>query len=38
MERWTDRPCRFDVVTIHLDSERPVLTLYPNAFDESGRA
>jgi putative endonuclease len=36
--RWVDRPCRFDVVTIHLDSGEPVVTLYPNAFDESGRA
>jgi putative endonuclease len=36
--RWVDRPCRFDVVTIHLDSGQPVVTLYPNAFDESGRA
>lgn len=36
--RWIDRPCRFDVVTVHLDSGRPVVTLYPNAFDESGRA
>jgi putative endonuclease len=36
--RWFDRPCRFDVVTIHLDSGQPVVTLYPNAFDESGRA
>jgi putative endonuclease len=36
--RWTDRLCRFDVVTIHLDSGQPVVTLYPNAFDESGRA
>ena len=36
--RWGDRPCRFDVVTIHLDSGQPVVTVYPNAFDESGRA
>jgi putative endonuclease len=36
--RWVDRPCRFDVVTIHLDSGQPVVTLYSNAFDESGRA
>lgn len=31
--RWFDRPVRFDVVTIHLDGGRPVLTVYPNAFD-----
>lgn len=37
-QRWIDRPCRFDVVTIHLDSGCPVVTLYANAFDESGRA
>lgn len=36
--RWLDRPCRFDVVTIHRDPGGPVITVYPNAFDESGRA
>lgn len=36
--RWIDRPCRFDVVAIHLDLGRPVVTVYANAFDESGRA
>jgi len=36
--RWIDRPCRFDVVTIHLDSGEPVVAIYPNAFDEGGRA
>ena len=36
--RWIDRPCRFDVVTIHLALGQPVVTVYPNAFDESGRA
>jgi putative endonuclease len=37
-QRWIDRPCRFDVVTIHLDAGRPVVTVYANAFDECGRA
>jgi putative endonuclease len=37
-QRWIDRPCRFDVVTIHLDAGRTVVTVYPNAFDECGRA
>lgn len=31
--RWIDRPCRFDIVTIHVDGGRPVLTVYQNAFD-----
>jgi len=31
--RWVDRPCRFDVVTVHLDADRPIVTVYPNAFD-----
>ncbi len=31
-QRWIDRPCRFDVVTIHLDAGRPSSTVYPNAF------
>ena len=31
--RWVDRPCRFDVITIHLESGEPVVTVYPNAFD-----
>jgi putative endonuclease len=31
--KWFDRPCRFDVVTIHLEAGRPVVTVYPNAFD-----
>jgi len=35
---WTDRPCRFDVVTIHFDSGHPEVTVYAGAFDESGRA
>jgi len=37
-QRWIDRPCRFDVVTIHRDGGRSVVTVYPNAFDECGRA
>ena len=31
--RWVDRPCRFDVVSIHLDSGRPVIEVYQSAFD-----
>lgn len=31
--RWIDRPCRFDVVTVHLDGGAPVVTVYSNAFD-----
>src|SRR5215213_3166609 len=26
-------PCRFDVVSIHLDSGSPVIELFPNAFE-----
>lgn len=26
-------PCRFDVVTIQMDGERPVIELFQNAFD-----
>jgi putative endonuclease len=37
-QRWIDRPCRFDVVTIHRDAGGSVVTVYPNAFDECGRA
>jgi putative endonuclease len=37
-QRWIDRPCRFDVVTIHLDAGCPVVNVYANAFDECGRA
>ena len=33
VNEWIDRPCRFDVVTVHLDEGRPVVTVYPNAFD-----
>jgi putative endonuclease len=31
--RWVDRPCRFDVVTIHFDSGEPVVDVVQNAFD-----
>jgi putative endonuclease len=33
IEKWVDRPCRFDIVTIQMESEQPVITVYPNAFD-----
>jgi putative endonuclease len=32
--RWTGKPCRFDVVTIHLDQGRPVVELFQNAFGD----
>ena len=28
-----ESPCRFDVVSIRLDSDRPVVAIYQNAFD-----
>lgn len=28
-----DSRCRFDVVSIHFDDERPIIELYQNAFD-----
>ena len=28
-----DRPCRFDVVSIHFDSGAPVIEVFQNAFD-----
>ena len=31
--RLTDRPCRFDVVSIHVDAGRTVVDLFQNAFD-----
>jgi putative endonuclease len=31
------RPCRFDVVSIHLESGRPVVEVYQNAFDAGHR-
>jgi len=31
--RLTNDPCRFDVVSIHLDAGRPVVEVYQNAFD-----
>jgi putative endonuclease len=33
--RLTNRPCRFDVVSIHFDSGRPVIELFQSAFDAS---
>jgi putative endonuclease len=30
-----DCPCRFDVVSIHIENERPVIEVYQNAFDAS---
>lgn len=35
-ERLTDRPCRFDVVSIALGRDGPVVEVYTNAFDASG--
>jgi len=29
----TNRPCRFDVVSIHFGDERPVIEVYQGAFD-----
>ena len=31
----TNCPCRFDVVSIHFDQERPVIEVFKNAFDLS---
>jgi putative endonuclease len=31
----TERPCRFDVVSIHMENELPVVEVYRNAFDAS---
>jgi putative endonuclease len=31
----TKSPCRFDVVSIHFDRERPVIEVFKNAFDVS---
>jgi putative endonuclease len=31
--RLTSSPCRFDVVSIHLDVDQPVIEVIPNAFD-----
>ena len=31
--RLTDRPCRFDVVSIHFDAGTPVIEVFENAFD-----
>ena len=32
-ERLLDAPCRFDVVSIHLEAGQPVVTVFQNAFD-----
>ena len=32
-ERLTERPCRFDVVSIHLENELPIVEIYQNAFE-----
>ena len=34
--RLTQCPCRFDVVSIHMENEQPVIELYQNAFSISG--
>ena len=34
--RWVDRPCRFDVVTIHFQCGDPVIEVVQNAFDAVG--
>jgi putative endonuclease len=31
--RLADSPCRFDVVSIHVDDGRPVIEVFQNAFD-----
>jgi putative endonuclease len=33
--RLVDRPCRFDVVSIQIESGRPIIEVYQNAFDVS---
>jgi putative endonuclease len=33
--RLADSPCRFDVVSIHVDEGRPVVEVFQNAFDVS---
>ena len=35
-ERLTDRPCRFDVVSITIGRDGPVAEVYTNAFDAGG--
>jgi putative endonuclease len=34
--RLTQCPCRFDVVSIHMENEQPVIELYQNAFSIGG--
>lgn len=36
LNRLHDRPCRFDVVSIHMDDGRPVVEVFQNAFDVAG--
>ena len=31
----TNRPCRFDVVAIHFDQDRPAIEVFRHAFDLS---
>lgn len=31
--RLTERPCRFDVVSIHMENELPIVEIYQNAFE-----
>jgi putative endonuclease len=35
-ERLTDRPCRFDVISVALGHDGPIVEVYANAFDASG--
>ena len=35
-KRLHDVPCRFDVVAVHLDNEKPHIELFRNAFDATG--
>jgi putative endonuclease len=31
--RLSESPCRFDVVAVHIENDRPVVAVYQNAFD-----
>jgi putative endonuclease len=33
---WSECPCRFDVVSVRFERDRPVLTVYRHAFDATG--
>jgi Holliday junction resolvase-like predicted endonuclease len=35
--RLANRPCRFDVVSIHFDEARPVIEVFQNAFSMDSR-